>query len=308
MTAQPQIAALDQIEAQARALIEAQGPDVVRFLQGLLSQDVNEIAAGEGRAAALLTVKGKIVWDAVVLRRDEGHFVLAVPADLVDAALEKLDRHLIMDEVTLRRSDAKLALAWGNATPASAAGLESFSVDYPLEGHLLVGSAEAIEALGASATSEAFHATRIAQGVPAWGFEVVPDRFPPEVGFVRSVSYDKGCFMGQEPLARIHARGKTNWVMVRVEALGAFAVTLAPGEGLGLSSDSRVDGGHLTSFGATDGGGRGLAVLHRSLAVEGTVLRASDDRQFEVCSEPLGDDPGMGGRGKGPAPLRLGGR
>ena len=55
------------------------------------------------------------------------------------------------------------------------------------------------------------------------------DTFPPEVGFVAAVSYDKGCYMGQEPLARIHARGQVNRVLVQVGASRSIVVPRSSG-------------------------------------------------------------------------------
>ena len=133
------------------------------------------------------------------------------------------------------------------------------------------------------ADDDALTQHRIDTATPAWGYELQAGFFPPEVGFTYGVSYDKGCFMGQEPLARIHARGQVNRVMVRVEtAAGPSA----------LSHPDRAEAGRLTSV----AGGRGLAIVRRELAAEGTVLQAAEGGAVKVISGPLGDDAGVAGR------------
>ncbi|MFY0531537.1 hypothetical protein [Nannocystis pusilla] len=123
------------------------------------------------------------------------------------------------------------------------------------------------------------------------GPEITPGTFPPEVGFVAAVSYDKGCFMGQEPLARIHARGQVNRVLVRVHA------GTCPEGPVELAAPERPQAG-LAATWAPDpsGGASGLAIVHRSAASPGTVLSAAGIGAVEVRSGPLGDDPGVKGR------------
>ncbi|MCA9697759.1 MAG: hypothetical protein KC431_09570, partial [Myxococcales bacterium] len=180
-----------------------------------------------------------------------------------------------------------------------------FDAAHPLEGVLVVGPREALleagAALGERSSAEAFTAARIAGGRPAWGFELAPDHFPPEVGFVDAVSYDKGCFMGQEPLSRIHNRGQVNWVMVRLRAEAAPA----EGETQPLTLDER-EVGRWTSWVGTDGSVQGLAIVKRVQAVPGVRLRAGA-LEVEVLTGPLGDDPGGPGRQKA-ATVTLGGR
>src|SRR5690606_21560455 len=131
----------------------------------------------------------------------------------------------------------------------------------------------------------------IEAGVPAWGLEITPGTFPPEVGFVAAVSYDKGCFMGQEPLARIHARGQVNRVLVRVHA------ETCPQGPVELAARDRPQAGRAATWAPDPAGGAlGLAVVHRSAASPGTVLSAEGSGPVEVRSGPLGDDPGVKGR------------
>jgi folate-binding protein YgfZ len=293
---------LADLPGQDRGLLRITGEDASRFLQGLLTADLGQLGEGRALPAALLTVKGKIVSDVIVLGPRESEIWLAVPGDRIDAVQAQLEGHVIMDDVVLERldpADHALALVWGGPVDASA---PSFTTAYPLQGTLLVGRPAELRECLAERGSEAideptFTALRIDQARPAWGHELVPDRFPPEVGFVEAVSYTKGCYMGQEPLSRIHNRGQVNRVMVRVEAEREPEGT-GPFE-LFLGEDPV---GEWTSW----AGSRGLAIVKRKHAESGKQLRTGEGIAVVVCSGPLGDDPG--GSGRTVTKVQLGGR
>jgi folate-binding protein YgfZ len=303
-------AVLSSLPHQARAIVRVGGEDSLRFLQGLLTADVGELTPGRATPAALLTVKGKIVSEVWVLAVAEDEPWLVLPAELGDAVVAKLDSHIIMDDVELEPlTEHGCAIVWDPNRPLHAAdiqprdGIHVFEAVHPLTGVLLVGPRSALAQLsgddvGARATADEFTAARVAQAAPAWGHEIAEDRFPPEVGFVGSVSYDKGCYLGQEPLSRIHNRGQVNRVMVRVE-LQAPPATAEP---LALRA-GELEVGSLTSW---THAGTGLAIVKRAQAKPDTVLHAGEIA-VTVVSGPLGDDPGRGGGAK-TATVSLGGR
>jgi folate-binding protein YgfZ len=247
---------------------------------------------GFALAAALLTVKAKLVTDLVVLPQGQGTLDLLVPAELADEIAGLLDRHIVMDQVEVqRRDDVVVGVTWADdeeEAPTIPDLLTTYIARHPVPGRIVMGAPGAVAAAlrGVQrASEEDFTAHRIDTATPAWGFELQPGFFPPEIGFTYAVSYDKGCFMGQEPLARLHARGQVNRVMVRVET----AVREVPAS---LSHPDRAEVGTLTSAAR----GRGLAIVRRSFATEGTVLSAADGSEVRLVSGPLGDDPGLAGR------------
>lgn len=298
-----QFVRLETLAHQDRRLLRFTGADVGRFLQGVLSADVQQLRAGHGQAAAILTVKGKIVSDAIVLCGGDGTIALAVPAEIADAVLSLIDRHIIMDDVQVSLDEAqRFALVWPEG-PDAAPGVQRFVTRHPAPGVLLVGEAAALASALAGvpeAQPDAYTLHRIAAAAPAWGHEITADAFPPEVGFVAAVSYEKGCYMGQEPLARIHARGQVNRVLVQV---GAARLPAGP---LELAAPERPQAGRWTSWASSPDGAVGLAIVHRSVAKPGTVLRAEEVGAVEVCSGPMGDDPGV--PGKKTATVQLGKR
>ncbi len=298
-----QFVRLDALAHQDRRLLRFTGADVGRFLQGVLSADVKQLRAGHAQAAAILTVKGKIISDAIVLCDVEGAIALAVPAEIADEVLALIDRHIIMDDVQVRLVPLqRFALAWPEG-PEATAEVQRFVTRHPAPGVLLVGErlalAEALKGVP-EAEPNAYALHRIAAAAPAWGHEITADTFPPEVGFVAAVSYDKGCYMGQEPLARIHARGQVNRVLVQV---GAATLPAGP---LPLAAPERAEAGRWTSWASSPDGAVGLAIVHRSVAKPGTVLTAEGVGPVEVCSGPMGDDPGV--PGKKTATVQLGKR
>jgi folate-binding protein YgfZ len=276
------------IPGQARRLLLVEGPDAPRFLQGLLTQDVDALEVGQARGACLLTVKGKISFDLAVARRGDTSFWLALPAEQAQACMEKLDKHLIMDDVELAWGENEVGVAWGK--PASfEPDFETFDTTYPVRGQLFVGARDKL-ASGTPNAADAFAAHRVSVGLPASGHEVVPGRFPPEVGFVDAVSYTKGCFMGQEPLSRLHSRGQSNWVMVRVALGERGAESVLPED---LSAEGRPNAGQWTTRARVGERDQGLAVIHRKLAQPGQQLQGASGTTLEVTSLPLGEDAGV---------------
>jgi tRNA-modifying protein YgfZ len=225
-----------------------------------------------------------------VLLLGEGTLDLLVPGALAGEIAALLERHIIMDQVEVeRRDDVVVGVTWADdeeEAPTIPDLLTTYIARHPVPGRIVVGAPGAVAAAldGIDrASEEDFTAHRIETATPAWGFEVQAGFFPPEVGFVYAVSFDKGCFMGQEPLARIHARGQVNRVMVRVET----SVTAVPAA---LAQGERQNTGTLTSVAR----GRGLAIVRRTLAEAGTVMTTESGDEVRVVSGPLGDDAGVG--------------
>jgi folate-binding protein YgfZ len=193
-----------------RDFVRAAGPDVVAFLQGQLSQDVSGLAVDGSTWALLLQPQGKVVAFLRVLRLADEEFVLETDAGFGPAVIERLNRFKLRVKADLD------PLAWrclavrgpGAAEVAAAATGHVVVADWPgLPGADLVG--ESPEAPGAvPCSAEAYEAVRIEAGIPVMGREIDESTIPAEVGVVdRSVSFTKGCYTGQELVARIDSRG-----------------------------------------------------------------------------------------------------
>ncbi len=320
MPAQVHHFVLSDSPRQARAIVRVRGDDASRFLQGLLTADVGLLTAQRARPAALLTVKGKIVSEVILLGEGDQldarnpDIALLIPREVIDSVQTQLEEHVIMDDVELERVEAEVALCWAADEPplveALGAGIQRYFTTHPAPGVLLIGPRpallDALAALGSEAVDhDRFTAHRIVHARPGWGHELLPDHFPPEVGFVDAVSYDKGCYLGQEPLSRIHNRGHVNHVMVRVEA-SARPSGEAPIELLAEAAKI-PEVGEWTSWASGDERIIGLAVVKRRVAEPDTMLRTAEGIEVRVTSTALGDDPGSPGR-KTTATVQLGGK
>lgn len=283
------------------AFLSVRGKDRVSFLHGLLSADVKKLELGTGAGACLLTAKGGLVAPLAVHHLPDEH-VLAGPVEAAPAAAELLRKMAPLSDCTVsvhdlaawlvagaRRASVLEALAGRpcdpgpggvRAFPTSAgvvgvftdfhSGLDAFLVTVPaaaaerFEG-VLLGAADAAGAV--ELPEAALEALRVETGRPAWGREAGPDVFPQEVRLDAWVSPDKGCYLGQEMMARLRDRGHVNRLLVGLR-LDAAVATGDPVES--------VDGeplGKVTSLAPTaEGGFLALAFVKRESAAGGLPL------------------------------------
>ena len=216
------------------------GSDRVEFLQGMLSNDVKALGAGTGRPALLLTEQGRAVADLIVLAESEA-IVLDGTITSIEAAEPALERFIVADDVELTRvaDDRTVGLFGPDAftvaeragvpVPAAAfahvtvdlAGItvQSVRVPRPGAGGLLchVPAASAAElarqcaANGAVAVGrEPYDVLRIESGVPWHGRDVTAETLALEAPYDEAISFRKGCYLGQEVMERVTARGHVN--------------------------------------------------------------------------------------------------
>jgi folate-binding protein YgfZ len=252
--------------ARGRAcLVWVEGPDAASFLHGLLSNDVEGLVDGEARPALILDAKGHIQVDLRVRRDGADAFTLIVPAALGARLAELLEQyHFSEDLDVLGPEEVEVLTAAGVAAAAAAPAQIVLAGRLPGTLDLVVDDADAtIAALGVpEVPAAALEMARIAAGVPSVGVDTGPSTLVQEVGLQdEAVSFDKGCYLGQETVARVRYRGRVNRVL-RGLALGA--------EPAPLGAPVRADGrevGRLTSVAVTpDLGAIGLAVLRHEVA------------------------------------------
>jgi tRNA-modifying protein YgfZ len=207
--------------------IEVRGADAVDFLESQLTNDIASLAPGEGCYAALLDRKGHLQSDVRVLLIEADRVLLLAE----EAGAERLVAHLglyrIGREVEVERLDLSLASVIGPAA-AVASGIDRPSVEHS---HLAVGdgiraiaTAEGIDLLSAGplpsalagaelpeASEEAAEIVRVEAGRARFGREMTAETMPAEAGIVeQAVSFTKGCYIGQETVARLHYKGRPN--------------------------------------------------------------------------------------------------
>jgi folate-binding protein YgfZ len=305
-----------------RGILRVEGGDRRRWLDGMLSNDVGRLAPGPGASgcyALLLSPKGRILADLHVLLRGEAYWLELEGGVLADVRT-RLERYVIADDVRLDDDSADwtrfalegprapsiletacgatLGLSPEAGCDATLGGTPIVVAAYGWSGdpgfQLFVPRAEAPavrEALcgvgGADLVEgdrDTLEILRIEAGIPRLGAELDEDVFPAEAGLVaRAVSLTKGCFTGQEIVARLESRGQVNHRLVGLRFEGTAAPT--PGEGLDDGDGKRV--GEVTSGCVSPGAGViGLGYVRRTLALAGTALRAGS-RSVEVADLPL---------------------
>jgi folate-binding protein YgfZ len=170
-----------------RAFVRASGPDAEDFLQRMLSNDVAALAAGEACDALLLTAKARLIAPLRVLRRGPEDFLLVTEPELGETVRAQLLRMRFAAKVELQPEEHE---AW-----------------------LVLGGEEIVDERppGDEVSEEEFERWRIEAGMPRWGRELDDRILPAEAGLTEThVSFTKGCYPGQEPIARQHYRGKLN--------------------------------------------------------------------------------------------------
>ena len=304
-----------------RGLIEVRGGDRVRWLNGMISNDVAALTEGSGCYALLLTRQGRIVADFHVLTRPESFWLDTAPA-AVPAALETLEKFIVADDVELldRSADTlRLGLEGPNSFQIVASvsgqkldlrpdgcadvGIEGFSgvvAAYGFGGgpalqlffqnseKKLQALSRVLEASGSPRLDlETLEILRIEAGVPGFGTELGEDVLPAEVRLERAISTTKGCYTGQEVVERMRSRGRVGHLMVGLACEGEPP---EPGAALHISGSDRDKGiGEVTSSCRSELAGTiALAFVRSAHSAAGTALAVAGQRA-EIVELPFVD-------------------
>lgn len=195
-----------------RDAVRVQGPDAVTYLQGQVSQDVAALVEGASAWSFVLQPQGKVDAWFRVTRTGADAFVLDVDGGFGDALVARLERFKLRTKAEIDVLDGWRCIAVRNAASrqewGSGGALVTESGWAGVEGCDLLGPDVVAPEDVAAGTFEQYEALRIECGVPAMGRELTERTIPAEAGVVdRSVSFTKGCYTGQELVARIDSRG-----------------------------------------------------------------------------------------------------
>ncbi len=226
-------------ELRGQVKIAVTGKDRTRWLNGMISNNIRDLAPNRGTYNFLLTPQGRIQGDLYAYNRGES-VLLDVEQEQAARVLELLQKHIIMDKVELQDVSGQMAAlaAQGPAAEETlrSAGLAVSRLE-PLqvqdtrwrdaelalarmpreiaEGFEIWGKPadlaqvrEALLAAGAAAVgSQAWEMYRIARGIPRYGVDIRERDLPQETGQMRALNFTKGCYIGQEIVERIRSRG-----------------------------------------------------------------------------------------------------
>ena len=189
-----------------RDFLRVSGPDAVSYLQGQLSQDVDQLPVGNSALSFLLQPQGKVDALVRVTRIEQDVFVLDTDAEWGEAVGARLERFKLRVKADVEPLLWRCLAVRGPNAHEAATGLDA---DWPgLPGVDVVGETPDVPDGVRVCDLQAYEAVRIEAGVPRMGREVDEKTIPAETGVVdRAVSFTKGCFTGQELVARIDSRG-----------------------------------------------------------------------------------------------------
>ena len=279
-----------------RAWIAVSGPDAAEYLQSQVTNDIEAVDEGESVYAALLDRKGRIQADMRISRVGADEFLIDTEPEAAEALARHLDMYRIGREVEcgpvgrgavslLGPGSAKLLglphKGEGGVGRVEVGGVECLAIATPWGADLVFGPGErepvdsGLASLGIEPVGEAtLEVLRVEAGRPRLGREIGEATMPAEAGIVeRAVSFEKGCYIGQEPVARLHYKGKPNRFL------------------RGLRFDSGVPAGSALTDGERELGSVGTVV--RS-PVEGWIGLAIVRREAEpgqVIEADSGDGP-----------------
>lgn len=294
--------------------LEILGADRQRFLNAYVTCDVKSLAPGEGAYGFVTNPQGRILADVVALVHED-RLWLQLPPGQEEAIANHLRKYVLADRVEVRRLDDTLPISVVGPRAAEALGpaklpppgdwrhvrsrvhgtevqlqrtgrlgAQAYTLWVPasVARHLVerLLAEPAVEPAG----FEAMEILRAEAGIPCFGRDFGPENFPQETGADEAVSYTKGCYLGQEVVARIHYRGG---VQKALRGL-AFEAGSAPRQGAPLLFEGR-EVGTATTVVESVALGRpvGLAIIHRRAAAAGTRLDVEGGGQAEVRDLPF---------------------
>lgn len=278
-------------------VIEVSGTEAGEYLQSQVTNDLDPVEIGQGVYAALLDRKARVQADMRILRIEDHKFLLLLEAECFDAAYKHLDMYKIGRQVEIDApsglavisvlgpaTEARTELKIGPAMSSEAVelgGISCRAISAPLGGLPgvdLVLAGDDVERLLSDlagrgipeVTEEALEILRIEAGLPRYGHEITTAVMPAETGIVATaVSFEKGCYIGQEPVARLHYRGRPNRMLRRLILDRPVA------EGATLSLGDRELGVLTSSCVSPARGPLGLAVVRKE-AEPGSTIDVGD--------------------------------
>ncbi len=298
------------------AWIRVSGEDAPGFLQSQFSNDLNKKYPKSAIYGLWLDRKGKVQADSFVLQAGSEEFYLASYFSKADTIMERLGANIIADDVDLHdeTNSAEIVSWWGDGAgefldflaleePQPESFL-TFRSGFIFSGRRSVkknfdlitkrdemkfirqkindyGRDRSIKWVG----EDALHAERISSGIPAVPLDIGPGDIPQEGGLEKdAVCFEKGCFLGQEVMARLHTRGKARRRLYRVHSMTAEEVPALPCD---LFCGSSLVG-QLCSAVSLDTGFTGLALLKTSQMDESVQLSLVPDGRFLLQIHTIG--------------------
>lgn len=282
------------VDLSARQQLRVIGGDRVSFVQGMVTNDVEKLGVGASLYATMLTAKGSMVADLRVLKRDED-VVLDLEPGLAAPVKAFLGKYLISEDAEVQ--DASDLAVIGLLGPAHAGllgklppgaqvgmliGLHGTVVDVLIHRDAL-DLVRAALAQTPQADADTLELLRVEAGAPRWGAELLETTIPLEASLDHALSYTKGCYIGQEVIARATHRGQ-----MQKKLAGLLLGTLKPERGTELRRGEKKVGWVGTVVSSVKAGQNiALAYVHRDSLAPGTELEMASGGTARVTALPF---------------------
>jgi folate-binding protein YgfZ len=233
------------VATRAREFVRVAGPDAQDYLQRMVSNDVEALGVGDSCPALLLTAKARVIAPVVVWRRGDDDYLLLTEPGLGELVRALLARMKLRAQCEVETEEHAAALVFGGA---------GIATDFP-------GAVEVLDAgLEPTLDTEELELRRIEAGLPRWGREIDERVMPAEAGLdATHVSFTKGCYPGQEPVARLHYRGHPN------RGLRVLELDELPEQDAELVHEGKVVGRVTSAVRRADGSVAALAYVRREV-------------------------------------------
>lgn len=244
--------------------IETKGDDRIRFLQGMCTANVETIDSGGWARASVLDHRGRVQSIVEIANRGD-HLLISCEPGLEEKTRGLFEKYAIMDDVVFTPVALPMHRVWN--TPED------------------VWNAPPVFAVpdGTPASEQDIEIMRIEAGMPRYDVDVSADHFPFESLLSRHIDYEKGCYLGQEPVSRVHHRGKPSKAMRGLKVHGDSPVS----PGARVSHTDRENAGKVTSSVVSPRlGVIALAYIHRSVNDPGTLVDI-EGRQASIVELPF---------------------
>ncbi len=244
------------VDRSAWGRLRVTGSDRVRFLQGLTTVNVEQLADGAHGWGAILNPKGRVLSVIDIARVGEA-FLVACEPQLADKTRGLLEKYAVMDDVVFDPITGPAHQVWNDAVDAWAAPIVEGAGD------------------GARADSDPeVERLRIRAGFLRYGADVDEDHFPFETPLARFLDYQKGCYVGQEPVFRVHAQGNAARTLRGLVIDGGDAIA----RGTAIKHPAKDNAGEVTSAVADGDTTLALGYLHRTAWNPGDVVEVGGRR------------------------------
>jgi tRNA-modifying protein YgfZ len=239
-------------DLSARAKLRITGADVLRYLNGQVTNDLRKVTTTTAIQASILNPKGKLTAHVFISKEDQNIFLLDADPDLREELSARLERYIIADDVRLEDLTDRFSLLHflGESPPRSGDGARIVKADrFGIPGWdcwretaspaVLPGDFDLCD----EDYAEVF---RIERGIPRWGRELTNEIIPVEANLEStSIDYAKGCYIGQEVISRMKMSGQTNKRLCGLVSLDGLP--LQKGTALMSPTDNEREAGWITS-------------------------------------------------------------